>query len=293
MHDTLPTVASSSTAPEPPEGDAPRPSAEPRRTRSVSSWDTEIPPVIACARCGRPECDGCALRTTATEGSKAAPAGSALAWEDTAQPLWGRFVATARHSAQRQGEVFGHLERGSIGRALAFSLLCEVVAILGFSAVWAGAFLVLFPRFTLGVLSSLVLMGFAALVLVLLVLFVVFLHALAGAALEWCIGRTGQAPDYNRGIRMGLYSCGWDLLTSPVGVLLALTSSPPLPPFALVLAGARVPRAATSAYLTQCRGLPDAVQRAAVRTAIWSMVLPVLLFALVVFFALLWWFLFP
>ena len=71
-----------------------------------------------------------------------------------------------------------------------------------------------------------------------------------------------------RGLRFGLYACGWDLLTSPIGMLAALVTRGPRLGWAPVGAAARAPGLAQRAYLERCLGVDGAAQRRSRRWAV-------------------------
>lgn len=295
MRVILPTVVSSGApSPAPLEGEPGHP--EPALTDAASyaatrtrNSESDIPPITTCATCGDPRCEGCVFvpsHEPESDGHFLIP------WEREGRSFR-TLTQTAEDTATSASGFFGRFGRGSIGAALGFALLCESGAILAYSLLWITGAFVAFPRLSWHLLTSPLLVGFAATIFLTLVLFVVFVHALAGAALEWSIARTVGTPDYNRGLRMGLYSCGWDLLTSPIGVFLSFRREPRTGLWSLFVAGATVPRRATEIYLRDCRKLAATDRLRAIRTAIFAMILPVLLFGSVLFAGLLWWLFLP
>src|SRR5690606_25129494 len=153
----------------------------------------------------------------------AQPTGAAaIAWESPG-PLFRRFWATARASAVMPKPVFGQLGEGSVLQACYFALLVELTALASLAALLTGAGALLFPELALAValeiladatLSWLVLLAVPALAILM-----VILHASWGVALELGVRLVGAVWRPSRGLRFALYSCGWDLLTSPAGLL--------------------------------------------------------------------------
>jgi len=84
------------------------------------------------------------------------------------------------------------------------------------------------------------------------------LHALWGVSLE--LGARLSGADWRpaRGLRFAFYSCGWDLLTSPAGLLFGCVSGGAAQAWRDTVSAARVPRVAMDAYLMHSRELSDA-----------------------------------
>jgi hypothetical protein len=89
-----------------------------------------------------------------------------------------------------------------------------------------------------------------------LALFMVFVHALWGLGLELALWSSGAGFRPRRGLAFALYTCGWDLLTSPIGLVLSVAQAGLLPGIDQVREAARVPRAALARYVTVARGAP-------------------------------------
>jgi hypothetical protein len=99
--------------------------------------------------------------------------------------------------------------------------------------------------------------GLAALMIV--------LHALHGVLVDRAARALGSKKR-GRGLRFGLYACGWDLVTLPIGLLVvALTEGLSATKRAAGLA-VSIPSQATRAYLTGVHALPpEQAKRAASR----------------------------
>ncbi|MEO6600842.1 MAG: hypothetical protein ABIQ16_13270, partial [Polyangiaceae bacterium] len=128
--------------------------------------------------------------------------------------------------------------------------------------------------------------GFGSLVLLAAM---VSLHAIHGAALDRAARRFG-GRNSGRGLRFGLYACGWDLITLPFGLLATALISGLGAARAAAPLGLTAPRQASEAYLCGHHGLSSDSARGAARRAAYLTALPFLcviaLAALGVIFAL-------
>ena len=100
-------------------------------------------------------------------------------------------------------------------------------------------------------------------------------------------GQSGTVS-VSHGARFGLYACGWDLMTSPLGVVCALLLRGPVRGLAPIGAAARAARPAQRAYLTACRGFDEAAGRRALRLAMVVVGAAVGALGIGLFYAL-WW----
>lgn len=226
---------------------------------------TEIPPVAYCAHCGLASCEGCAPLATRTEMRRA----SVLPWASEG-PSIAHFFDTARLSTTKAESVFARLRGVGPARALAFALWVELVALGSILlTVTLGLWLAL-PPFTAGLLRSGTTWLVASALWLLASVLVVALHVLWAELLERGIVRAGAQRDHRLALEFAGYSCGWDLLTSPVGIWLSIRSGvlQGEARTAALLAALRAPRPAMLAYLEGCRGLePAAAQRVIARAA--------------------------
>jgi hypothetical protein len=228
--------------------------------RSTNGEDEAVPPVSVCVRCGLAACGGC---TPAP-----APDSSRLPWEDSPRHWIERLWQTALSSSTEPERVFGGLTVGRISPALAFAVLAETLALgslllLGSAALWLVA-----PELVRQIMHHPGAIGACLGLLVGSVLLMLLLHALWGISLDVGAG-FGHGPiDVRQGARFGLYACGWDLMTSPLGLVLSLVAAGPLCGFAPVGAAARAARPAQRAYLEACRGYGADARRRAVRLAV-------------------------
>jgi hypothetical protein len=248
--------------------------------RSSNGEDDAVPPVAFCVRCGLAACAGCVPAPS--------PLLTQLPWEDPHQPWVERLWQTALSSSIEPERVFGELTTGRITPALAFALLAETLALgslvlLGSVGLWLAA-----PGLARQLVHS---PGALGLVLGLLagsVLLMLLLHALWGISLDVGAG-IGHGPiDVRRGARFGLYACGWDLMTSPLGLFWSLIAAGTRRGFAPVGAAARAARPAQRAYLEACRGYGAEARRRAVRLAAIVVGAVLLLTAAGLFGAMIW-----
>ena len=93
----------------------------------------------------------------------------------------------------------------------------------------------------------------------------VALHAAHGLALDAAARREGSRQG-GRGWRFGLYACGWDLVTLPLGLMVLTLTDGPLTAVRHSARGLTAPNSAATAYLVHVHQLErDRAQRAARR----------------------------
>jgi hypothetical protein len=170
------------------------------------------------------------------------------------------------------GETFfAELGEGSVAQAFLFALLCELFAIASLAALWLPISYVLVPGFIESVFwsaprSGLATIGVFIAVPVLAVL-MVLLHVLWGTSLEFGLRLTGAEPRSGHCLRYALYSCGWDLVTSPFGFTAGCMSNGFQGAARELRAAVRIPRFATRAYVGRARCVPDTKARRALTFA--------------------------
>ncbi len=187
--------------------------------RDDSAFDLiEVPAAVVCAACGNPDCSGCGVE----EPTNASGVIAIIPWERPGVGLLRRLWQTSFLATTHARTFFGSLSDGDVSTALAFALACEGLAVTGLG-VGAGALaLALLPDLPSllrddRALRMTLLRGvsFGAL---LLVFAMVSVHAVHGLALDVAARRNGSKKR-GRGLRFGLYACGWDLITLPFGLL--------------------------------------------------------------------------
>ena len=214
---------------------------------------SEIPPMVGCAQCGSFACPGC-LPDSWTPGEMARPL--ELSWEAAEESPTKRLLRTALLTSLAPERAFGRLKPGSVRRALAFALLAETAAIASYALVTAIACFALFPTLLLNLAKEPFAWLLSLVVLLLSSGLLVVLHAVFGLMIEASIARLGRAPKKALGLRFGLYAVGWDLLTSPFGVVYCMGThgrafwEP-------VVSAMRVPRSALMHYLMSARSLSE------------------------------------
>ncbi len=222
--------------------------------------EQEVPPAIACAACGSQECMGtCAV-------ARRAP--TDLPWENDESTWLVRLWRTAEMTALEPDFVFGRLARGRMSAALGFALACESLALASLGAVAAVAVGVLWPETFVDWLHSPLVLSIVLAAWLVTTVGMLLIHVLWGACMEFGAQLAGAETDHQRGFRFGMYSTGWDLLTSPAGVALSLAFRG-WSAFAKPLrVAARIPRKAVDAYLIDCRGFDARTRRRAMQVTV-------------------------
>jgi len=237
----------------------------------------DIPPVTSCAVCGLTSCDGCTPRQTSASHSD-----SLLPWA-TEGPSLRALFDTALLTTTRTPTVFAKLRGSAPLRALTFALATELAALGSFVLVGALLLLLLAPRFATTLMRFSGAWALSAGLWVLTAFLVVALHLLWAALLERGITQRGGTREPRLALAFACYSCGWDLLTSPIGLRLSLqhAAATGAPRARAMLAAVRAPRPALRAYLEECRGLGEAaaakVTRQAARDAVLFIMLMLIL----------------
>lgn len=254
---------------------------EDRAPRDDSAFDlVDVPAAVVCAACGNPDCSGCGVE----EPTHASGVVAIIPWERPGVGLLRRLWQTSHLATTHARAFFGSLPDGDISSALAFALICETVAVAGLGIGACGLALMFLPE-----LPSLLLADHALCLTVvrgvsfgslLLIAAMVSVHVAHGLALDLA-ARRGGARKRGRGLRFGLYACGWDLITLPFGLLaLALVEGLPAARRAVPL-GLTAPLQSAEAYLVGVHGLdPEAARSGARRAARFTAVPLVALLAL-------------
>jgi hypothetical protein len=221
---------------------------------------SEVPATVVCATCGLPECNCEIDRPSAFSGVVAI-----VPWERPGGSALSRLWSTAKLCTLSPDSFFAALPPGGLVSPLTFAVLAELLAATGLCATIGSLALALVPGLFAELMRNaplrqtivrVVVGGVPALSLVM-----VSLHLGHGAALDAAARRQGSAHT-GRGLRFGLYSCGWDLVTLPLG-LFALTLTDGLVSALKHSArGLTAPHSAAIAYLTHVHRLePDVALR--------------------------------
>jgi len=248
-----------------------------RAPRDDSAFDLiDVPATVVCAACGDPACVGCAVEEATNQSGVVA----IIPWERPGVGFWRRLWQTSTLATLHARTFFGALPEGEVSTALSFALVSEAIAVSGL-ALGAGLLaLFLLPSLP-GILledpalRGNVLRGTAACMFV-LVLVMVGLHAVHGLALDAAARRYGGRR-FGRGLRFGLYACGWDLITLPLGLLLTAMISGFGAARRAVPLGLTAPGHASEAFLVGMHGLSVEAARLARKRAAYLTIGPVLL----------------
>jgi hypothetical protein len=237
----------------------------------------DVPAAVVCAFCGKPDCAGC---IAVDDPSNASGVVAIVPWERPGLGWVTRLWATARLATLSHRELFSSLPDGSALQPLEFGVLAELLAAVGVALVFGGV-LALIPDFAATALHDSVVRqillhalgcgipGLAALMIV--------LHVLHGVLVDRAASAAGSRRR-GRGVRFGLYACGWDLVTLPLGLMVvALTEGLGVAKRAGGLA-VSIPVQATRSYLMGVHSLsPEQAKKAAGRanaqTALGALVL--------------------
>lgn len=227
---------------------------------------SDVPAAVVCALCGQPDCAGCLPLDERTNASGVV---AILPWERAGLPWPQRLWATARLMTLSHRELCSTLPEGELAAPLAFAVVAELTAAVGLALCFAGLGL-LAPDVVRIVLADPVLRGAAghglAVGLPLVASTMIVLHAVHGVIIDRAARQAGSTRR-GRGLRFGLYACGWDLVTLPLGlVVLLFTDGPSSVKTALGLA-VSVPNRAARAYLSGVHGLDSERTAAAAKSA--------------------------
>lgn len=202
---------------------------------------------------------------------------------------WQRLWSTARASTLSADSFFAALPDGPVRPAASFAVLAELLAV-------ASMFLLLVPVIALalpGLAAAVVAdpsvrlraLFWTALAIPTLSLWMVVAHAAHGVALDAGARRNGGRSQRRRALRFGLYACGWDLMSGPVGALAAAFSEGRKAAGQALSASMRVPARATIALLQGVYALPPAAAHRAKKWGTWSAVVATFSSAILVIIA--------
>jgi hypothetical protein len=176
-----------------------------------------------------------------------------IPWERPGLTLAQRLWNTARLSTTSSESFFGALPDGDLQAAVRFALLAELLAVTGlcvaatpivfFGAPWLASALVSDAGLRDWLIRALC-AGIPAVAILM-----VAIHALHGLALDVGAKRQGSRARRTRGLRFGLYACGWDLVTLPLGLALVAILEGPRAALKAAPCGVTVPVRAARAYL--------------------------------------------
>jgi hypothetical protein len=235
----------------------PRPPPPPLRSEDEAVDSLfDVPAAVLCAFCGQSDCAGCLPNEEASSGVVAI-----VPWERPGGG-WSRLWATANASTQGADAFFAALPDGEVSPALRFAMIAEMLAVTSLVAVAAPLVALALPNVALEVIRSPATRGSALRWLLLgipvFATWMVLAHATHGVALGGGAKRQGARPQRRRALRFGLYACGWDLMTMPIGWVVTLLQKGIKATVDLASLSMRVPGSASMALLQGVFGLTEA-----------------------------------
>jgi hypothetical protein len=247
----------------------------------------EVPATVVCATCGLPDCSCEVDRPSAFSGVVAI-----VPWERPGGTVLSRMWATAKLATLSPGAFFSALPPGGLAAPLLFAALAELLAALGLVVTAGGLALLVVPAMGPELLTNASLRRLFVQIAVwgvpVLSLAMVLLHAAHGVALDAAARREGSRQP-GRGLRFGLYGCGWDLVTLPLGLLLLTLTDGPVTALRHSARGLTAPNSAALSYLTHVHHFDrDQARRASRRAAGLVFVPTVLLVAVACLLGLGW-----
>lgn len=238
----------------------------------------EVPAAVVCATCGLPECNCEADRPSAYSGVLAI-----VPWERPGGTLLSRLWATAKLCTLSPAAFFSALPPGGALGPLGFALLAELLAAFGLCLTFGALALFILPALGPTIVENAALRSGVGRAVAWgvpgLALLMVLVHSAHGLALDAAARREGSRQP-GRGLRFGLYSCGWDLVTLPLGLLLLTLTDGPLTALKHSARGLTAPSSAALSYIAHVHRLEHAVASRASRRAVGIVFVP--LVALVV-----------
>jgi hypothetical protein len=208
----------------------------------------EVPATVVCATCGLPECNCDVDRPSAFSGVVAI-----VPWERPGGTVLSRLWATAKLCTLSPAAFFSALPPGGALAPLGFAVLAELLAALGLCVTLAAVSFLLLPPLGATLMESATLRGHVVQAVAwgvpALTAVMVLLHASHGGALDAAARRAGSRQT-GRGLRFGLYGCGWDLVTLPLGLLVLTFTDGPLSALRHSARGLTAPNSAALSYLT-------------------------------------------
>lgn len=232
----------------------------PRDDDRVDSF-FEIPAAVLCATCGQADCPGCTPASDNESGVMAI-----VPWERSGG-VWARLWATANATTQGAEAFFAVLPDGEIPPAVRFALLAELLAVLSMATLLVPLAALVLPNLALEIVQSPSLrmsaVRWISFGVPALALWMIVAHVTHGAALDAGARRQGARPQRRRAMRFGLYACGWDLMSGPLGALVMLFTRGVRDALELAELAMRVPGRASVALLSGVYQLPpDRLARA-------------------------------
>ena len=194
----------------------------PRREDDSLDAFFDVPAAVLCAACGQADCPGCVAGSEQESGVIAI-----VPWERSGG-TWTRLWATATATTRGAEAFFAVLPDGDLPPAMRFALLAELLAVASMAALLVPAVALALPGLTLALANDPALrhraMIWFALGVPAVAMWMILAHVTHGAALDLGARRAGARAERRRAVRFGLYACGWDLVTGPLGAVVMLAS---------------------------------------------------------------------
>ena len=232
--------------------------------------DSEVPAAVVCAHCGEAECTGCPQDRTQSGIV------SVIAWERPGVPAFARLWATARATPFDAERFFESIPDGPVLPALRFALLSELIASAAMALLALVALAIAAPAWAYGE-RAMIARLFAAGVPGVAVL-LVMAHAAHGWALDFGA----------RGLRVGLYASGWDLVLGPVGGLVVAAKDGLGVSMSIVGIGMGLPGRSARAFLRGCYHLDGDAAGPALRASYAAAAIATTIGAIAVVAAIAW-----
>ncbi|HVY48125.1 MAG TPA: hypothetical protein VHB21_19690, partial [Minicystis sp.] len=176
---------------------------------------------MLCAFCGQSDCPGCGLADETGSGVIAI-----VPWERPGAGVFNRLFATASAATHGAEAFFSALPDGEVSPAMRFAVLAEMLAVASMAVFLVPLAAIALPSYAATVVQDPGLRASAARWIAVgvpaLALWMVAAHATHGAALDVGARRQGAHGQRRRAVRYGLYACGWDLMSGPLGALWTL-----------------------------------------------------------------------
>lgn len=241
----------------------------------LQSLHEDVPPAAFCVVCGRIDCDGgCYFESDVVD--------DVIPWDRfrTLRTFW----QTCARTAEPPESWLESAIVGDTNRALGFAALAELAAVGSYVVFACAGLAPLLFYFDIsleqvgGVWTvPLATLGIGA--------FMVALHVVWAAFLELLLRWRGAERQWNPLFALACYSCGWDLMTSPAGLVVAWVVTGRREAWRLLRGATSNPTAACVYYLSQVRRVPA---QAAARLAFTAAVLAVIL-GITASAGILWW----
>jgi hypothetical protein len=182
----------------------------------------DVPAAVLCATCGQADCPGCFAASDTASGVVAI-----VPWERSGG-AWTRLWATATATTHGAEAFFAVLPDGDLPPAMRFAVLAELLAVASMAAVILPLVAFALPGLALAVISDpglrMIAARWIALGVPAVALWMVAAHVTHGAALDAGARSLGARPQRRRAVRFGLYACGWDLMSGPLGAIVTLAT---------------------------------------------------------------------